>query len=194
MKTLSKIGSCLLLAFLLLLACNQEPKTVSDLQIVRNNNNKKSYPVTKIDSAQAIENITRQKIQEILDLAALYTAGNRDTEIDSVIYAQMQGYFLEPDSLKLNPLLLQLDSLKAKSAKVQNIAVRKEIRGTDTLDLADFNVEYFDGFNRSVGTRDKNVQYKLQRSPVKFKKEFKFYFVKFDVPPANDSTSVGVTK
>ncbi len=194
MKTLSKIGSCLLLAFLLLLACNQEPKTVSDLQIVRNNNNKKSYPVTKIDSAQAIENITRQKIQEILDLAALYTAGNRDTEIDSVIYAQMQGYFLAPDSLKLNPLLLQLDSLKAKSAKVQNIAVRKEIRGTDTLDLADFNVEYFDGFNRSVGTRDKNVQYKLQRSPVKFKKEFKFYFVKFDVPPANDSTSVGVTK
>ncbi|HAV02268.1 MAG TPA: hypothetical protein DCW95_03550 [Chryseobacterium sp.] len=194
MKTLSKIGSCLLLAFLLLLACNQEPKTVSDLQIVRNNNNKKTYPVTKIDSAQAIENITRQKIQEILDLAALYTAGNRDTEIDSVIYAQMQGYFLEPDSLKLNPLLLQLDSLKAKSAKVQNIAVRKEIRGTDTLDLADFNVEYFDGFNRSVGTRDKNVQYKLQRSPVKFKKEFKFYFVKFDVPPANDSTSVGVTK
>ncbi len=194
MKTLSKIGSCLLLAFLLLLACNQEPKTVSDLQIVRNNNNKKSYPVTKIDSAQAIENITRQKIQEILDLAALYTAGNRDTEIDSVIYAQMQGYFLEPDSLKLNPLLLQLDSLKAKSAKVQNIAVRKEIRGTDTLDLADFNVEYFDGSNRSVGTRDKNVQYKLQRSPVKFKKEFKFYFVKFDVPPANDSTSVGVTK
>ncbi len=194
MKTLSKIGSCLLLAFLLLLACNQEPKTVSDLQIVRNNNNKKSYPVTKIDSAQAIENITRQKIQEILDLAALYTAGNRDTEIDSVIYAQMQGYFLEPDSLKLNPLLLQLDSLKAKSAKVQNIAVRKEIRGTDTLDLADFNVEYFDGFNRSVGIRDKNVQYKLQRSPVKFKKEFKFYFVKFDVPPANDSTSVGVTK
>ena len=194
MKTLSKIGSCLLLAFLLLLACNQEPKTVSDLQIVRNNNNKKSYPVTKIDSAQAIENITRQKIQEILDLAALYTAGNRDTEIDSVIYAQMQGYFLEADSLKLNPLLLQLDSLKAKSAKVQNIAVRKEIRGTDTLDLADFNVEYFDGFNRSVGTRAKNVQYKLQRSPVKFKKEFKFYFVKFDVPPANDSTSVGVTK
>ncbi len=194
MKTLSKIGSCLLLAFLLLLACNQEPKTVSDLQIVRNNNNKKSYPVTKIDSAQAIENITRQKIQEILDLATLYTAGNRDTEIDSVIYAQMQGYFLEPDSLKLNPLLLQLDSLKAKSAKVQNIAVRKEIRGTDTLDFADFNVEYFDGFNRSVGTRDKNVQYKLQRSPVKFKKEFKFYFVKFDVPPANDSTSVGVTK
>ena len=94
----------ILFSFLLILAsCKKETIEMSDLQKVRNNNNKKSYPVTKMDSAQAISFITKQKIQELLDLSTLYTSGNRDTEIDSVIYAQMKSYFIEKDSEKLAP-------------------------------------------------------------------------------------------
>lgn len=167
---------------------------MSDLQILRNNTNKKSYPVTKMDSAQAITFITKQKIQELLDLSTLYTAGNRDTEIDSVIYSQMKSYFAEADSGKLRPILAQLDSFKVKSAKVGNIEVKKEIRNQDTLDFAKFSVEYFDNKDRSIGKFEKSAQYILKLSPVKFKKEFKFYFVDFDVQKPKDSTSVGVTK
>ena len=167
---------------------------MSDLEIIRNNNNKKSYSVTKMDSAQAITSITKQKIQELLDLSTLYTSGNRDTEIDSVIYAQMKSYFGEQDSNKLRPLLYELESLKVQTAKVGNISVSKMVKGNDTLDFAKFYVEYFDIRNRSLGNFEKNAQYILKTSPVKFEKEFKFYFVDLDVKPSKDSTSVEVTK
>lgn len=194
MKNHNKIVLLLISLLLITFSCNKESTQRSDLEIVRNNNNKKSYPVTKMDSAQAISSITKQKIQELLDLSTLYTAGNRDTEIDSVIYAQMKSYFVDQDSNKLGPLLLQLDSLKVQTAKVGAISVTKEIRGNDTLDLAKFYVEYFDFKNRLIGSYEKNAQYVLKPSPVKFVKEFKFYFVDFDSNLPKDSTSVGVTK
>jgi hypothetical protein len=176
------------------IACKKETTELSDLQKVRNNNNRITYPVTKMDSAQAISFITKQKIQELLDLSTLYTSGNRDTEIDSVIYSQMTSYFAEQNSDKLKSILKQLDSFKVKTAKVGNIAVTKEIVGKDTLDFAKFNVEFFDRNDRSIGIFEKNAQYMLKLSPVKFKKEFKFYFVGFDVKPPKDSVSAGVTK
>lgn len=194
MKSQNKIVLLLLSLLLITFSCKKESTQKSDLEIVRNNNNIKSYPVTKMDSVQAITSITKQKIQELFDLSTLYTAGNRDTEIDSVIYAQMKSYFVDQDSNQLGPLLLQLDSLKVQTAKVGNLSVTKEIRGNDTLDLAKFYVEYFDFKNRLIGSYEKNAQYVLKPSPVKFVKEFKFYFVDFDSKPKKDSISVGVTK
>lgn len=190
----SKIMLILVAIFVTIAACKKENTELSDLQKVRNNNNQKSYPVTKMDSAQAISFITKQKIQELMDLSTLYTSGNRDTEIDSVIYAQMRSYFAEDDSNKLKPLLKQLDSLKVKNVKVGNIAINKEITVNDTLDFAKFDVEYFDARDRLIGKFEKNAQYMLKLSPVKFKKEFKFYFVDLDLKPKKDSTSVGVIK
>ena len=193
-----KNNKYLLIAFLIFFAifsCTKEKSTeISDLQKIRNNTNQKSYPLTKIDSAQAISLITKQKIQELFDLSTLYTSGNRDTEIDSIIYSQMNSYFAEMDSTKLQPLLQQLDSFKVKTAKVGNITVKKQIVGKDTLDFAKFNVEYFDQNDRSIGNFEKNAQYMLKLFPVKFKKEFKFYFVNLDAEPPKDSTSAGVTK
>lgn len=189
-----KIFTFFALIACMLISCNKTNNQISDLQIVRNNNNKISYPATKLDSVQAISAITKQKIQELLDLSTLYTSGNRDTEIDSVIYAQMQSYFVDQDSNKLATLLSELDSLKVQSAKVGELEVSKQITPADTLDFAKFYVEYFDQRNRSIGNFNKNVQYILKATPVKFKKEFKFYFVNFDVRPEKDSTSVGVTK
>lgn len=175
-------------------SCKKEITAVSDLDTLRKNNNRISYPVTQMDSAQAINFITKQKIQELFDLSTLYASGSRDTEIDSVIYAQMNSYFLVQDSMKLKPILQQLDSLKVKMVKVGDIVVNKEINENDTLDYAKFSVEYFDKNNNSIGTFDKNSQFILKAYPVKFKREFKFYFVNFDMLSKKDSTSVGVIK
>ena len=194
MKKKNKLIAMLFAVSFLLFSCKKETGEISDLQKVRNNNNEKTYPVTKMDSAQAISFITKQKIQELFDLSTLYTSGNRDTEIDSVIYAQMKSYFADSDSNELKPILNQLDSFKVKTAKVGNICVKKEIKGQDTLDFAKFDVEYFDARDKLIGKFEKNAQYILKLSPVKFKKEFKFYFVDFDVKPQKDSTSTGVTK
>lgn len=194
MKKLNKLIFSLLALLMIAISCTGKSEQKSDLETLRNSNNRKSYPVTKMDSAQAIQFITKQKIQELFDLSALYANGNRDTEIDSVIYAQMQNYFEKPDSTKLKPLLRQLDSLHVKTAKVGNITVAKKIQGKDTLDFANFNIEYFDKSSKSLGNFSKNAQYVLKLAPVKFKKEFKFYFVAFDVPMPKDSTATGVAK
>ena len=194
MKRIIKTLALLLALVFIVFSCKKEATELSDLEKIRNNNNTVSYPVTKMDSAQAISFITKQKIQELLDLSTLYTSGNRDTEIDSVIYSQMKSYFSEDDSTKLQPLLKQLDSFKVKTSKVGNISVSKEIIGTDTLDFAKFDVEYFDQKNKSIGTFEKTAQYMLKLFPVKFKKEFRFYFVDFDPVPKKDSTSAGVIK
>ncbi|ASK31610.1 hypothetical protein CEY12_16485 [Chryseobacterium sp. T16E-39] len=187
-----------LIALLLLIAfvsCNNKKNEVSDLDKLRNSNNTKTYPAVQMDSMQAINSITKQKVQELLDLSTLYLSGKRNTEIDTVIYSQMESYFHKPDSLTFRKLFKELDSLKVKTVKVNNLQVHKDYYKKDTLDYAEFNVEYFDDKNRSLGVFEKNARYTLISKPIKFKKEFKFYFLNFYSSPAKkDSTSVGVTK
>lgn len=186
------IFTLLLLAFV---ACNKKTSEVSDLDKLRNSNNTKTYPAVQMDSAQAINIITKQKVQELLDLSTLYLTGNRNTEIDTVIYSQMQSYFHKPDSLTFKKLFRELDSLKVKSAKVNSLEVYQDIYKEDTLDFAKFSVEYFDSKNKSLGSFEKNAQYILVSTP-NTKKEFKFFFLNFYSNPLlkKDSTSVGVIK
>ncbi|WP_126653315.1 hypothetical protein [Chryseobacterium aureum] len=193
---MKRINNFLIFTVLLTLfmACNNKTSEVSDLDKLRNSNNEKSYPAVQMDSMQAINSITKQKVQELLDLSTLYLSGNRNTEIDTLIYSQMESYFHKPDSLTFKTLLKELDSMKAKTAKVSNLNVYKEFYKKDTLDYAKFNVEYFDNKNKSLGSFEKNAQYILL-STSKLKKEFKFYFLDFySKPLKKDSTSVGVTK
>ncbi|KFF27870.1 hypothetical protein [Chryseobacterium vrystaatense] len=193
MKRINKflIFAVLFLAFV---SCHNKKTEVSDLDKLRNSNNIKSYPAVKMDSMQAINSITKQKVQELLDLSTLYLSGNRNTEVDSFIYSQMESYFHKPDSLTFKRLLTELDSLKVRSVKVNSLNVYKEFYKKDTLDYAKFNLEYFDSKNKSLGTFEKNAQYILLSTPM-IKKEFKFYFLDFySTPLKKDSTSVGVTK
>jgi len=195
---MKKINNFLLLAVLIIAfaACNnKKTESVSDLDKLRNSNNTKSYPAVQIDSMQIINSITQQKVQELLDLSTLYLTGNRNTEIDTAIYSQMESYFHKPDSLTFKKLFRELDSLKVKSVKVNNLNVYKEFYKKDTLDYARFNVEYFDDKKKSLGTFEKNAQYILLLTPSKMQKEFKFYFLNFySAPLKKDSTSSGVTK
>ncbi|REC78128.1 hypothetical protein DRF60_10740 [Chryseobacterium elymi] len=193
---MKKINKFLIFAvlFLAFISCNNKKTEVSDLDKLRNSTNIKSYPVVQMDSMQAINSITKQKVQELLDLSTLYLSGNRNTEIDTVIYSQMESYFHKPDSTTFKKLFHELDSLKVKSVKVNNLNVYKEFYKKDTLDYAKFNLEYFDSKNKSLGTFEKNAQYILLSTPM-IKKEFKFYFLDFySTPLKKDSTSVGVTK
>lgn len=127
MKIISNLLFLVFGTLFFVISCDKKGNEKSDLEKLRQSNNKKSYPVTKMDSLQAIQFITKQKIQELYDLSALYTSGNKDTEIDSVIYEQMMGYFAQPDSTKMANTLKEMDSLKVKEAKVGNIEVNKNI-------------------------------------------------------------------
>lgn len=163
-----------------ILSCNKKYDGIDNsLETLRNANNNATYSKTKLDSMQATNMITSQKVQDLLDLSALYTSGNKDTEIDSVIYTQMQAHFLTKDSTNLKPLLKEMDSLKVRYAKVNNLMTSKEVKNQDTLDFATFDVEYYDNKKTFITTVNRRAQYMLKASPVKFQKEFKFYFTSF---------------
>lgn len=176
-----------------LVACKKKEETpqVSDLEKLRNTENIS----VQMDSAQAINAITKQKVQDVLDLSTLYLSGNKKTEIDKAIYAKIEKYFEKSDSVTFQPLFKELESLQVKKIKVSNINVFKQIKENDTLDFAKFNVEYLDAKNKSIGIFERNAQYILVSKPEQKNKEFRFYFLKFySELPAKDSTSVGVTK
>lgn len=193
MKLITKRFLFLFAILMVFASCKKEP-AVSELDTIRNNTNKITYSDAVKDSAEAINSITKQKLQELLDLSALYTSGNRDTEIDSVIYSQMHSYFYKPDSNTLKPLLNELDTFNVANAKVNSLTVMKQIVGEDTLDLAKFKVEYFDEKAKSIGVYDREANYIMIPAPVKFKREFRFYFLKFYTNAVKDSTSSGVTR
>lgn len=188
---ISKVIFSILIWILTLYSCNKpKQEEVSDLEKIKYNN-KTSYPSTKMDSLQAINSITKQKIQELLDLSAIYASGSKNTGVDSLIYEQINSYFIAPDSGKISPLIAELDSLKVKNIRVKSLNIDKKIEEQDTLDIAYFTIEYFDKKKEIIGSYDKKASYVLKKSPVKFMKEFKFYFIDFDVKEIKSS---GVTK
>ena len=90
-----------------------------DIDKIKNGNN---APV-KLDSTQALTGITKQKLQELYDISALYTSGNRNTAIDSLNYRQIQGYFIKKDSGNVTNLFKELDSLKVRYVKIKNVEI-----------------------------------------------------------------------
>lgn len=176
---------------LAIISCKKE-QPISEIDLLRSGN-EDVYSSTKLDSSQAIASITQQKLQELYDISALYSSGNRNTAVDTVNYNQIQGYFLKKDSSNVKNLLKELDSLKVKSVKVKNLEIKSEIKGKDTLDFANYTVEYKNKEQKILGEFNKKSQYKLQKTSANSKKEFKFYFVQVDVKE-KDSISSGVIK
>lgn len=166
-------------------ACKKDPEQLS-LEQVKYNTNTSSYPTAKMDSAQAINSITKQKTREVLELSILYNTGNKDSEIDDAIYSQILGYFHKPDSNTLKNIFVELDSMKVSNAKINSFNVAEKYFRKDTLNFAQFNVEYFDKNNRSLGTYNREAQYILLPAEINYKKEFRFYFLNFYNKPLND--------
>ena len=150
-----------ILCFLLIFSCNKKTENKNELDILRTSTNIKTYPVGKMDSIQAIKSITQQKVQELLDLSALYINGNQNTQIDSAMLKQMQGYFYKPDSLTFKTIFDDLKTNNVKYIKINQLEVSKIIKEKDTIDLAKFNVEYFNKNNKSIGNFSKNAEYIL---------------------------------
>ena len=133
MKSLNKnVIFTLFLALMTIIACKKE-QTISDIDVLRNGNNEDVYSTTKLDSAQAIASITQQKLQELYDISALYSSGNKNTAIDSLNYEQIQGYFVKKDSANVMGLLKELDKIISNNALIYQV-FDNETYGVETLD------------------------------------------------------------
>lgn len=166
-----------------LFSCKKENKQPSELEILRTSNNNKSYPAVKMDSSQAITSITKQKVQELIDLSSLYMEGNQNTQIDSAIYKQILYYFYKPDSLSSKKLFEDLKNHKVKSAKVKNLEILQNISQKDTTNIALFDVEYYSDKKKFIGSFKRQVEYILinpnKNNPNDKNKEFQFFFLNF---------------
>ncbi|WP_336731103.1 hypothetical protein [Chryseobacterium sp. VD8] len=91
MKTINNFLFFIILIGFTMTSCvkKEENGVQSDLEKLRNTNNK----TVKMDSTQAINSITSQKVQDVLDLSTLYLSGQRNTEIDTAIYSKIEKYF-----------------------------------------------------------------------------------------------------
>ena len=188
-----KINKNLLFSFFIIaigiLSCKKENVQRSDIETLRHATNSN----VNLDSTEAIASITKQKLQELYDISALYSSGNRNTAIDSLNYRQIQGYFIKKDSGNVSNLFKELDSLKVRYVKIKNVEISTEIKEKDTLDFAKYTVEYRNSEQKSLGEFTKKSQYDLIKKTGKIKNEFKFYFVSIDIPE-KDSISSGVIK
>lgn len=189
---LNKTLLTFIIIFSLIISCKKNNETINELQILRESTNSKSYPAIQMDSLQAVNSITKQKVQELIDLSALYLDGNQDTHIDKAIFKQMEEYFYQPDSLTFKNIFEDFKLNNVKSAKVKNLELFEDIKSGDTLNMAKFSVEYFDKSNRYLGDFERKAQYTM--TPNKENKEFKFYFLTFYEGLEKDSTSLGVIR
>ena len=126
MKIISNFLFLTIVLSITMIACNkkEETNTISDLDLLRNTENIS----VKMDSTQAINAITMQKVQDVLDLSTLYLSGNKKTEIDQAIYTKIEKYFQKSDSTTFNSLFKELESLQVKKIKVSNINIFKKIQ------------------------------------------------------------------
>ena len=107
------------------------------------------------------------------------------------IFNRVKEYF---DLEKINNIHIFISSEKLKEVKtirVKNLDIKQQINSKDTLDIAYFTLEYLDKNKNNIGFFDKKATYVLKKSPIKFVKEFKFYFINFDL---KENTSEEVTK
>lgn len=188
MKTTNKLF-IILFAFFIFSCSKQE-----NIDMNNQYNNMDTYPRLQKDSTQAIESITKLKLQQVLDLSVLYSKNNRDKEIDSALYNQLLGYFYEPDSLTLRSLIHELDSLKVDKVSISNLENKEIIKDNDTLNFVRFKADYFNTNKEKITEVEHEMQYIFVLTPIKFKKEFKFYFLNYLPKPSNDSTRLGETK
>lgn len=185
MKIKNKILNALFAALIgfAFFACNKKYEGNNSIESVKYNTNKTTYTPMELDSVQAVNRIVAQHLQEVYDLATNYAAGNKDTDIDQTLRNQMMEYFETTDSLQINPLVKTLDSLQARYVKVYDITTFKKPVKKDSLDFATYKLDYYDKSRRYLGMLNKEVQYVLKapEQDKQFTKEFKFYFVNFNL-------------
>ncbi|WP_407482161.1 hypothetical protein [Elizabethkingia meningoseptica] len=187
-----------LIIIIAIIACKEEKYTgKNSIETVKYNNNATTFSPIELDSVQTINNITALKLQEVYDLATNYAAGNKDSDIDITLYNQIQEYFEKPDSAKIHPFIKELDSLKARFVKINDVTTFKHVTSKDTLDYAKYKMDYYNKDRKYLGYQNKEVHYVMKEVPAiekKFKREFKFYFVDFRGPARKDSILSGKAK
>ena len=170
-------------------SCKKDDVVSTDPAIIRTYKNERTIP---LDSIQAMNQITNQKIQELYDLGLLYVYNTSDNELDSILTNQINNYFVEKDTFQVNAILNDIKDSKTHFIKIADVVKQeKDSTESDSIGISRFLIKYYNKEKKFMNQKEKFVQYILKKNPETFKREFKFYFLKF---AKNDSILKGEIK
>jgi len=179
-----------------LFACKKEPTFNGnhDPEVIKNYRNV-ATPVSKRDSLSSVSFIAKQKLTEIYELTSLYSSNPDDSILKEILYPQIQSYFLESDSLNINRLLNEMDSLKVNFVEINNVNLPNDSIISDSIRVVNYGVKYYSSNRKLIDSIQKSAQFILQKEPRKFKHEFIFYFNDLNlIQEENDTIPNGVTQ
>lgn len=202
MKAKRNIIGLFLIFFICIVACKKSNLYDGnpDPEVIKNYRNEMPASVSKMDSLEAINFITKQKLLEVYEISALLSSSDKnDSILKEILISQLETYFLESDTINIPYLLAEADSLKVNYAKVSKIEeILNESIVIDSAYQAKYTVDYFSKEKKLISSIDKTAEFTLRKeeSPEEFKDVFKFYFISLNKLnyPINDTVSSGVTQ
>ncbi|MBW7870060.1 MAG: hypothetical protein H3C39_03250 [Flavobacteriia bacterium] len=181
----------------LIWSCKHEPvfQGEHDPEMIKTYRNN-STPVSKMDSLASVNFITKQKLTEVYELMSLYSVNRNDTVMRNILFPQIKSYFQEKDSLNIQRLLKEMDSLKVNYTEIRGLDLsKKDSLIPDSIRNVNYWVRYYSKDKKLIDSLPKSAKYVLKKEPKKFKHEFIFYFEDLnDLQETKDTISSGVTQ
>ena len=198
MKLMNKFSVPLILSTLFLMlifACKKESTYAGDynLEEIKTYKNDASTLNTRMDSAQAIDFISKQKLREFYELSTL-AINSKDSVVSHMLWEQLKTYFPKNGSIEISSILDEMKAKNVKFASIEGLNIEpNDSLKLDTIKRIHYTVNYFAENKKLIESKQRISVAVLKQEPIKFKREFKFYFKTLDDKLVNDSIVVGDT-
>lgn len=181
MKKIIKLMNLCLVVFLsiwIVYSCKNETTYNGDYNpdVIKEYRNESSTLNTKMDSVEAVNAISKQKLREFYELSAL-ASSNNDSVVQDILVTQLRSYFSKEETPEVDSLLVYL---RKKNVQIISIAkfniLQNDSLTADTIKRADYTLNLFNKDKKLIESVNRTSVFVLKQEPIKFKREFKFYF------------------
>jgi len=166
------------LSIWIIFSCKNDTNYEGDYnpEVIKGYKNESSSVNTKMDSIEAVNFISKQKLREFYELSAL-ASNNKDSVVQEILITQLKSYFSKDDVAEVDTLLNKLKNRDIHFVSVAKFnIIPNDSLMADTIKKADYTLNLYNKDKKLVKTIDRTSIFVLKQEPIKFKREFKFYF------------------
>ena len=169
---------CMVISICIVYSCKNDTTYNGDYDpdVIKEYRNEASTLNTKMDSVEAINAISKQKLREFYELSAL-ASSNNDSVVQDILVTQLRSYFSKEETPEVDSLLVYL---RKKNVQIISIAkfniLQNDSLTADTIKRADYTLNLFNKDKNLIESVNRTSVFVLKQEPIKFKREFKFYF------------------
>ncbi len=193
---LTFISSFLLICACFFTSCKKEPTYNGEYnpEVIKGYKNEASTIGNKMDSIEAVNFIVKQKLREFYELSAL-AAMKKDSTLNHLLLNQLKTYFPLNDTTEVQQLLNELALKKVNFTTISKFEMMtQDSILPDSIKRVNYVVDYFSADRKLLESKNKTGLFVIKKAPVKFKREFKFYFQTLEERSPNDTIPVGITQ